>query len=77
MDTATARRSNAPVLASGRMPAMLAATGASSRPMRATIGPMVAGGSTVLIQPGPKRRMIRATRVNTRPETMNPPSASG
>ncbi len=64
----------APV-ASGMTPAMPVATPASSRPIRATMGPMVAGGSTTPIHSGPNFQMIRATAMKMQPEAMNPPSA--
>ncbi len=41
------------------------------------MGPMVAGGSTMEIQPGPKRQMMSATQMNTSPAAMKPPRASG
>ena len=55
------------------MPPVLAAEPASSRPMRATIGPIAAGGSTASIQLTPANFIIIATMQNMAPAHMNPP----
>ncbi len=77
METMMALVSYAPVTLSGVRPAMPVATLASSRPMRATMAPMVAGGSTKLIHPGPNRQMMSAMQMKMTPEAMKPPSAMG
>ena len=55
------------------MPPVLAAEPASSRPMRATIGPMAAGGSTASIQFTPANLIIMAMMANIAPAQINPP----
>ena len=60
----------------GVSPAMLVATGASSRPMMATMAPMAAGGKMMSIHRVPAKRTTWETRMKTRPKTMKPPWAA-
>ena len=55
--------------------AMPVATGASSRPIRATMVPMAAGGRTMFSQLRPAKRMIRETALKITPAMTNPPRA--
>ena len=48
---------------------------ASSRPMRATTGPMAAGGRMTSIQSVPNFQTTRASRQPSRPTTTKPPWA--
>ena len=57
-------------------PAMFVATGASSRPMIATMAPMAAEGNMTSIQRVPAKRTTCETRMKTRPKTMKPPWAA-
>ena len=57
-------------------PAMLVATGASSRPMTATIAPMAAGGKTTSSQRVPATRTTCETRTKKSPKAMKPPCAA-
>ena len=55
---------------------MLVATGASSRPMTATIAPIAAGGKTTSSQRVPATRTTCETRMKKRPNAMKPPWAA-
>jgi len=62
-------------LASGNRPAIPAATLPSSRPIRATMGPMAAGGRTMSSQRVPAQAIRPAARAKTTPAAMKPPRA--
>ena len=64
------------LFASGTSPAIFAATGASSRPMIATIAPIAAGGNTTFSQPIPTRPIRNAISMNTMPAQTKPDSAA-
>ena len=53
-------------------PAMLAATGASSRPITATTAPMAAGGKMMSSQRVPAWRTMRETKMKNRAEHDEP-----
>ena len=55
---------------------MLVATGASSRPMTATIAPIAAGGKTTSSHRVPATRTTCETAMKNTPNTMNPPWAA-
>ncbi len=54
---------------------MPVATGARARPMRATMGPMAAGGRTTWIHLRPAKRMMKETRTKAAPAHTKPPTA--
>ena len=58
-------------------PAMSVATGASSRPITATMAPMAAGGKTTSSHRVPATRTTPATRMKNRPKPMKAPWAAG
>ena len=55
---------------------MFVATGASSRPMIATMAPMAAGGKMMSIHLVPANRTTWEMRMKMSPKTMKPPWAA-
>ena len=64
-----------PLILPSTVKAMPVATGASSRPIRATMAPMAAGGRTMFSQARPAKRMITETMEKIRPAMKKPPRA--
>ena len=70
---------NTPTLAawilSPNKPALLAAVALSSKPIKATTGPIAAGGKTMSIHLVPHFLIIKANTHPQKPTTTNPPKA--
>lgn len=58
-------------------PALLAAVALSSKPIKATTGPIAAGGNTISIHLVPHFLIIKANRQPQKPTATNPPKAYG